>query len=199
MSPVWVQACCSLIRQQTIQHFQSAWSASVLTQITPAASQLLPLWLREQKHVLTQSHLRQVGMQLNWKGFTFCVFTLLFFSFLLSTQCCSTESKRQCDWLHLIVSLLEPPTFTAPEWEDSILPYPCDWSDIKYAKTLHNNQHLEGDFLSPSLLYVSLCSSSIHCGPGSSECRHHNADPFRWYKSLHYNIPIQSVTFFGQS
>jgi len=48
------------------------------------------------------------------------------FLFLLSTHCCSTESKRQCNWLHLIVSLLEPPTFTAPEWENSILPHPCD-------------------------------------------------------------------------
>ena len=34
----------------------------------------------------------------------------------LSTHCCSPEYKRYCNWLHLTVSILEPPTFPVQEW-----------------------------------------------------------------------------------
>jgi len=79
------------------------------------------------------------------------MFNDLISSSLLSTDCSSAGCMELCNYLHLTVSLLEPPTFPAPEWEDSILPHHCDWWDYKHTYIVHSIHHSPDNFQPPSL------------------------------------------------
>ena len=97
---------------------------------------------------------------------------------LLSTTR-SPECKWSSNWLYLTVALLEPLTqLPKSEWEDPILPHKYNWCSNN--ETIHNKQHSTDSFLPPSLLYISVYSSSIYSGSESSKYTHHDTDISRW-------------------
>ena len=96
---------------------------------------------------------------------------------LLSTPC-SPECKWSSNWLYLTVPLLESlAQLPKSEWKDPILPYQYNWCSNK---TIHNKQHSTDSYLPPSLLYISVHSSSNYSGPGSSKYTYHDTDLSRW-------------------
>ena len=96
---------------------------------------------------------------------------------LLSTTC-SPECKWSSNWLHLTVALLEPLTqLRKSEWEDPILPHQYNWCNNE---TVHNKQHSTDRIFPSSLLYISVHSSSIYSGSGSSKYTCHDTDLSRW-------------------